>query len=281
MAANAAAHFMAVIIGRLTVARPPLVANVVGEQHASMRIAWRVGLLAVAVLVGSSCHIDPRPAAKVDPNVLAVWSLRPNQHPKSTDQILRLAVTQTACNDGRNNPVRGVDVSTNHRAVTITVTTRPVTGGAHTCPLGPAMKYDLTLDEPLGHRKLIDGQCRHGTGLMSTAWCDPDGVRFDPDAPVSKKPVSVAGTLIRVGGPAGTPRTLLNGGTVRFEGPVTRTARVSSAGSWSIDLPPGRYVVTGQHPDINGGAWDCSGPPVDVSDSAELLGEVDVVCSIK
>ena len=235
----------------------------------------RLWWLAGAALLLSSCHDGP------DPQSLAVWTLSPNQHPTPDDRHLSLEITQTACNDGRNNPLRGVDVSTTRQAVTITVTTQPVTGGVHTCPLGRPMKYDLRLDEPIGHRKLTDGQCHPRTGLLSTAWCDPDGVRFDPDAPVSTKPVTVAGTLIQVGGPAGTLRTLLNGGTVRFKGPVTRTTHVSRAGSWSIDLPPGHYTVSGRHPDINDGAWDCSRPPLEVNDSAPLLGEVDVVCSIK
>lgn len=38
--------------------------------------------------------------------------------------------------------------------------------------------YHVELDEPLGDRSLVDGECHSGSTAWATAFCQNDGVRY-------------------------------------------------------------------------------------------------------
>jgi hypothetical protein len=71
----------------------------------------------------------------------------------------------------------------------------------------------------------------------------------------------VAGTYIRVGGPANTPNVPLPG-TISFRGQDGSTISLSSdsSGKFNGQLPAGTYVVTASSSLINDGKSACSGP---------------------
>ena len=72
---------------------------------------------------------------------------------------------------------------------------------------------------------------------------------------------TVAGTYLRMGGPAGTPTTPLPG-TISFRGQRSSTISLSadSTGKFVGQLPPGTYAVTAESNLINEGKAPCSRP---------------------
>jgi len=72
---------------------------------------------------------------------------------------------------------------------------------------------------------------------------------------------TVAGTFLRMGGPAGTPNVPLPG-TISFQGQGGSTISVSSdgTGKFTGQLPPGTYTVTAESTLINEGKAPCSRP---------------------
>jgi hypothetical protein len=51
-----------------------------------------------------------------------------------------------------------------------------------TCEETEEIPYDVTLDEPLGDRRMVDGQCLPGGEAETTTLCSTGGIRF-PAAP--------------------------------------------------------------------------------------------------
>jgi len=72
---------------------------------------------------------------------------------------------------------------------------------------------------------------------------------------------TVAGTFLRMGGPAGTPNMPLPG-TVTFRSQDGATISVSAdgTGKFTGQLPPGTYAVTAESSLINEGKAPCSRP---------------------
>jgi hypothetical protein len=107
----------------------------------------------------------------------------------------------------------------------------------------------------------------------------PDVVRAPAEA-VPGNGVAVTGVLQRIGGPAGTPPRGI-AGTVHFrasDGTIT-SAVAEENGRFSIAVPPGRYVVTG-NPAAGKGQPPCQADaPVVVP--AGGLSRVQVNCHIR
>ncbi len=88
---------------------------------------------------------------------------------------------------------------------------------------------------------------------------------------------TISGHLLMVGGPVGA----------RFpvEGVITvvgtdLTAKVGSDGSFSLRVPPGRYVVSGRSPRFNGGQGRCfAAEHAIVTDGGDT--SVDVLCQMR
>jgi hypothetical protein len=110
----------------------------------------------------------------------------------------------------------------------------------------------------------------------------PDGLQAGPE-PSGGESVSVHGIMRRVGGMAGFPSVGLRG-RVCFEaqdGTATETV-TGPDGRFTIEVPPGRYKVSGKPDGWGGGDWPkcfAWGDPIDVP--ADGLDDVDVICNVR
>lgn len=262
----------------------PLWSNAVMEPQAptprrmGMSSRWGAAAFTLAILCGG-CSSDGAAGTDKeadDPDAAAVWFLAPTERLSPDSLKLQLEVTQVSCNDGKTNPVRTVSMAYSTEAVTITVSSEPVSAGAHNCQGGRPRAYAVELDEPIGKRRLVDGQCSGGN-VRTTAWCDPDGVRYDPAASLPTGPFEVRGRILLVGGPAGTVPIPARGGEVRFTGPVTRMGKVTRSGDFVVKLPPGTYDVDGRTPGYLEDEWACSAPRLTVTEQQYI----DIVCPMR
>lgn len=121
---------------------------------------------------------EPAGASVGDP---AVWMLRAGTSPGPETRALTLDVSRLGCNNRVTGEVLEPAVTYADTEVTITFQVeRELDGGD--CPSNKPETYDLTLDEPLGDRSLVDGACLPGAEAATTSWCAPDGVRSRPDS---------------------------------------------------------------------------------------------------
>jgi hypothetical protein len=88
------------------------------------------------------------------------WRLDPGfPEPQPTDTVLHLLVRELNCASGQpaDDRVQKPRVLDRRRAITITYFVKPL-GGFQTCPGNPPTAVTLDLGEPLGERRLLDGQ---------------------------------------------------------------------------------------------------------------------------
>jgi hypothetical protein len=90
----------------------------------------------------------------------------------------------------------------------------------------------------------------------------------------------VAGTYIRVGGPAGTPNVPLPG-TISFQGQSGSTISVNSdsTGRFTGQLPAGTYAVTAESSQVNDGKVPCS-RPLTTRVQAGKSATITLICDI-
>lgn len=109
----------------------------------------------------------------------AVWGLAPDQRVDAETTRLSVLVSRVGCNSGVTGEVQEPDVRMDADDVEITFLVRPGEPSAADCQGNVEVPYEVVLPEPLGDRRLVDGQCASGGDAGGTLWCDPDGVRWD------------------------------------------------------------------------------------------------------
>jgi len=130
----------------------------------ALRIAAAVCALACSTACGSP---------KSDP---AVWTVDPDHGLTPDSTTLTVRVTRTGCGEPQTGSVvPRIDMGTS--TITITLRLKPHWSGDRTCPEdGSFVSYRVHLDEPMGTRDLVDGQCPP-LGDADISVCPPDGVR--------------------------------------------------------------------------------------------------------
>lgn len=74
-----------------------------------------------------------------------------------------------------------MQVSYSNEDVLVGLVVEPLKGNAQTCQSNEAVPYTLTLDEPLGQRRLVDASCAQNSEQDSaTESCQSDAVRWTP-----------------------------------------------------------------------------------------------------
>ena len=108
----------------------------------------------------------------------AVWTLDQQVGPDTTS--FTAMVKRSGCNNGITGEVQTPDVEVEEDEVVVTFTVKPDQTEA-TCPDNDEVRYKVVLPEPIGDRRLVDGQCESGTTTSRTTLCEPDGVRYRPE----------------------------------------------------------------------------------------------------
>ncbi len=111
-------------------------------------------LVVFLALVVAGCGVLEQAA----PPGEATWAFSPDSEitPETTEFVAM--VTERACAGGQSSEGRvvGPEITYADDTVTVTFGVRP-RGGAQTCPSNPPTAVAVTLSEPLGDRRLLDG----------------------------------------------------------------------------------------------------------------------------
>lgn len=147
-----------------------------------MRPAWPV--LLWAVLAGA-CGSDDEatgghPTTGARPEVPggapAVWAIDQAHPPSPTDATLVVLVTRIECNSGRTGEVLEPTVAEEADDIVITFAVAPAPPGDHDCQGNDAVPSTVTLERPLGERRLLDGACVDGSAPAGR--CEDGPVRW-------------------------------------------------------------------------------------------------------
>jgi hypothetical protein len=131
-------------------------------------------LLAVATGALTSCGGEDSAGEDSNP---ATWVVAPNERVTGGTTEFTAIVTRTGCSSGVQGEPRSPDVEYAESEVRVTFRISPRIDSG-TCEGTPGVAYEVELDEPLGDRSLVDGECRPGSTAWATAFCLDEGVRY-------------------------------------------------------------------------------------------------------
>lgn len=126
---------------------------------------------------------QPSPSASLSPTdppvvetAAAMWYVQGDQDINAATEDITVGVTRLGCNGGVTGTPQPPEFEVTPDEIVISFVVTPGEPlGAATCPGDDLVSYTLTLPEPLGERRLVDGQC--STEASSTSFCTPDDVR--------------------------------------------------------------------------------------------------------
>ena len=115
-----------------------------------MRVA---AIVAIALLAACDAFAPLTPAGP------ALWFLPAEGAIDAETTSFTALVMEVDCASGQSSQDRivGPEISYDADQVVVTFAVRPPPGDAHACPSNPATLVKVTLNEPLGERRLIDG----------------------------------------------------------------------------------------------------------------------------
>lgn len=129
---------------------------------------------ALVVILASGCGVGTGGSAA------ATWTIAPNQEVDAETSKFTVLVTRLGCNGGVTGEVQQPDVRHDDEEVVLTFAVKPDEPSSATCQGNDQVPYDVTLEEPLGDRKLVDGQCASNAEARDTSFCQPEDVRYSP-----------------------------------------------------------------------------------------------------
>lgn len=109
------------------------------------------------------------------PGAAAIWFLAEDTVLTADTTELTMMVTRAACSGGVTGEVYSPAVVYGHRSITISARVEPLPYGFYTCPGNDSVPYTIQLDEPIGDRELVDGEC--SISMRRTSDCET-GVRW-------------------------------------------------------------------------------------------------------
>lgn len=110
----------------------------------------------------------------------AVWTVAPGQQLGAETVEFTALVNRVGCNGGVTGEPQEPDARLGDEEVVVTFTVTPGEPAAADCQGNDDVAYDVVLPEPLGERRLVDGQCEPEGEASGNSSCRPDGVRYPP-----------------------------------------------------------------------------------------------------
>jgi hypothetical protein len=137
-----------------------------------------------AMLSLSACaEAKPNDTVSQTPSVdgaAAVWELQSGQRLTAFTTGFTALVSRLECNNGITGAVMAPNVQIRNSEIVVTFQVEPKEPGGADCQGNEWVPYEVTLNEPIGDRALIDGQCLPGWAAEQTSFCDPDPRRWTP-----------------------------------------------------------------------------------------------------
>lgn len=119
------------------------------------------------------------PATDVPTGDVATWTIDEGEAVTAETTSFAVMVSRLGCSGGVTGDVRDPVIVDEPDQVVITFSVVPLDPTFdYTCPTNDANSVVVQLDEPLGHRRLVDGACLRDARAMPPALCDTDGVRL-------------------------------------------------------------------------------------------------------
>lgn len=142
-----------------------------GRERRDQRLGTAMASLLVLT---SGCALFDRTAA-------ATWELARDQRPGPGTSEVEVLVTRVGCNSGVTGEAKEPAVDFQESRVVVTFVVTPGEPSAADCQGNRPVPYRVALDEPLGSRQLVDGQCLPGGEAADTLDCESGGgVRYTP-----------------------------------------------------------------------------------------------------
>ena len=107
-----------------------------------------------------------------------MWTLAPGAEVAAQSTEFVVSVTRLGCSGGITGTVLKPTQEVTDSQVTITFEVASLGSGDFTCLGNDEVPYKVVLDEPLGDRALVDGQCAAGKEAATTSFCEDGGVRW-------------------------------------------------------------------------------------------------------
>ena len=137
------------------------------------------GLGLVALAFSSGCGSETAPEGEV-----ALWTLdRSRPAPDSTSTSFSVLVTRLGCHSGVTGDVLPPDIELEDERVIVTFSVDPDVGPTEMfdCQGNNEVPYAVDLEEPVGMRALVDGNCLEGREGATTRLCPlPGGLGSSP-----------------------------------------------------------------------------------------------------
>lgn len=110
----------------------------------------------------------------------AVWRLAPGASVSEDSTRVDVLVSRMGCNSGETGEVLEPDVEMTADEVVVRFRVSPGEPAEASCPDNLEVAYTLILDEPLGQRRLVDGECLESGAGVGTSDCREDrGIRYE------------------------------------------------------------------------------------------------------
>lgn len=111
----------------------------------------------------------------------AGWKLAPGATVSEDSTTVEVLVSRMGCASGQTGEVLEPDVEMTADEVVVRFRVSPGEPAEASCPDNPEVAYTVTLDEPLGQRRLVDGECLESGAGVGTSNCREDrGIRYEP-----------------------------------------------------------------------------------------------------
>ena len=118
---------------------------------------------------------DAQPTERGD---VAVWAVAPGSEVITESTEFTAVVTRLGCSGGVTGRVLAPRTETTVTHVIITFEAESLAPGNYNCLGNDAVPYSVVLDEPIGDRELVDGQCATGRPAATTAFCGDTSIRW-------------------------------------------------------------------------------------------------------
>lgn len=110
---------------------------------------------------------------------VATWRIDDASPPDPEATSVDVLVTRLECSGGITGEVNDPTVTETADEVVVIFTVEDLGLDAANCQGNPEEPASFSLDDPLGERRLIDGQCADGLEAATSSFCDTD-VRWEP-----------------------------------------------------------------------------------------------------
>lgn len=188
---------------------------------------WLLAAMSVIVVAGVGCGSDPSgqadasgqtPATAPPMSVsvtatfaaavieddrvgdTATWTIDNQTPPSSLSTSFTAMVTRLGCSGGLTGHVLDPVIDAGRDEVVVTFSVAPLDPALdYTCPSNDVVAMSVTLDEPLGGRRLVDGACLGDSDAVQTAACETGAVRWESDSIGAAEDDAGATSVLTVG----------------------------------------------------------------------------------